>query len=104
MGFRKQDCLFIVYSELNHVLSYLPIHFFGRLFLEMIFYLDPLLNSTSGFNGHMSGPRGPWVPWGPWGVNVNEPGLSERYFLDVMRKGEVKVVIRYSNEPQVFLS
>ena len=43
-------------------------------------------------------------PWGPWGVNFNDPGLSERYFLDVMRKGEVKVVIRYSNEPQVFLS
>ena len=47
---------------------------------------------------------GPWGPRGPWGVNVNDPGLSERYFLDVMRKGEVKVVIRYSNEPQVFLS
>ena len=43
-------------------------------------------------------------PWVPWGANVNDPGLSERYFLDVMRKGEVKVVIRYSNEPQVFLS
>ena len=61
------------------------------------FYLDPLLNSTSGFNGHMS-------IKGSWPVNVNDPGLSERYFLDVMRKGEVKVVIRYSNEPQVFLS
>ena len=41
---------------------------------------------------------------GSWPVNVNDPGLSERYFLDVMRKFKVKVVIRYSNEPQVFLS
>ena len=29
------------------------------------------------------------------------PGPCKRYFLDVMRKSEVKVVIRYSNEPQV---
>ena len=33
--------------------------------------------------------------------NSKDPGIQP---MDVMCKSEVKVVIRYSNEPQVFLS